>query len=69
MKKYSKTQVDRMFKEDVLPSVRAEYEQDRRRDIPARCEAYNNFVDYLQKDGRLTESQANRYCIPNNLIK
>ena len=68
MRRLNKTQVDKEFIEYILPMVRTEYEQDRRRDIPARCEAYNNFVDSLQKDGRITETQANNYSIPNNLI-
>lgn len=68
MKKYNKAQVDAMFKADILPAVKAQYESDRRKDIPARCEAYNNFVDSLQKDGLLTESQANTYSIPTYLI-
>jgi hypothetical protein len=68
MRRLNKTQVDKEFIEYILPMVRAEYEQDRRRDIPARCEAYNNFVDSLQKNGRITETQANNYSIPNNLI-
>jgi hypothetical protein len=67
-RKMTKKQVDKEFISYILPTVRQMYEQDRRRDIPARCEAYNNFVDSLCKDRLISESQYNKYSIPNNLI-
>jgi len=52
-----------------LPHVIAQYEQDGMKDKPARCEAYNNYVDSLLKDGKITEKQANKWCIPDSLLK
>ncbi len=57
------------FKKEVLPLVIARYEQDGIKDIPARCEAYNNEMDHLFKDGQITEKQVNNWCIPDSLIK
>lgn len=51
------TQVERMFREDVMPAVRAEYETDGIPDYPARCEAWNNFTDALCKEGSITSHQ------------
>jgi len=64
----NKQQVDSSFKTWILPSVKVEFEKDGIRDIPARCEAYNNYVDSLHKDRQLTDTQVNKYCIPKNLI-
>ena len=69
MKTLNKSQVDSSFINFILPEVKNAYEQDGIKDKPARCEAYNNYVDNLQKSGRLTEQQANDYCIPKHLIK
>lgn len=65
----TKSQIDISFINFLLPEVKQQYEQDNIKDIPARCEAYNNYVDGLQKAGEITEKQANKYCIPNKLIK
>jgi hypothetical protein len=48
--------------------VKNHYETDGKKDIPARCEEYNNFIDQLQKNGEITETQANKYSIPKKLI-
>jgi len=69
MKTLNKSQVDSSFINFLLPEIKQQYEQDNIKDIPARCEAYNNYVDHLQKAGEITEKQANKYCIPNHLIK
>jgi len=71
MKKLTKKQVDTMFREELMPSIRTQeqqYMKRRSKDIPMRCEAYNNFVDGLQKDGLLTNKQAETYGIPSSLI-
>lgn len=65
----TKSQIDQIFIEDILPIVKAQFEINGHKDIPARCEAYNNYIDGLHKDGDITESQANGYCIPKHLIK
>jgi len=48
------------FEEYVLPMIKEDYEQDGQPDIPARCEAFNNFTDMLCKDGRITDEQYNQ---------
>lgn len=68
MKNISKKQIDNQFKAYILPSIVKMYEQDRRKDKPARREAYNNYIDSLQKDGQITESKGSIYCIPSNLL-
>lgn len=65
----TKSQIDQIFIESVLPLIKAEYEQDGRKDIPARCEAYNNYIDGLHKDDVITNFQVRSYCIPKHLIK
>ena len=42
------------FKENVLPWVRSQYEQDGRIDKPARREAWNNWTDMLCKGGEIS---------------
>lgn len=51
------TQVVREFTQCVLPGVRDTYEQDRKIDYVARCEAFNDFTDGLCKDGRISDKQ------------
>lgn len=64
----SKKQIDKDFISNILPSVKQTFELNNRIDKPARYEAYNNYIDYLNKDGLISESQANKYCIPKRLI-
>lgn len=68
MKTLSKKHIDSEFISHILPSIKNRYEINGIKDKPARREAYNNFIDSLQKDGQITESQANRYCIPKRLL-
>lgn len=71
-KKLTKAQVDRIFREDVMPIIRTKEKEYKRGrcsvDVPMRCEAYNDFVDSLCEDGQLTRYQANTYDIPKSLI-
>ena len=53
-----------IFKADVLPGVRAQYEQDGRTDTPARCEAWNNWTDALCKDRQITLKQYETWTNP-----
>lgn len=69
MKALNKSQVDSSFINFILPEVKQRFEQDGIKDKPARSEAYNNYIDTLQKAGEITEKQANKYCIPKHLIK
>lgn len=45
------------FRENVLPMVKAQYEQDGKRDSIARREAFNDHTDALCKDRRITAKQ------------
>jgi hypothetical protein len=62
MKNLTKKQIVAIFKEDILPCVKAEYEQDNRIDYPARREAWNNWLDSLRTDNTITEEQASYTC-------
>lgn len=61
---YTKKQVVAMFKESVMPGVRAVHEQDGRMDRPARREAWNNMVDSLAKNDDISWHQANTWTHP-----
>ena len=67
MKTLNKKQVDDNFISFILPEIKKA--EGRLIDKPMRCEEYNNYIDSLQKNGEITETQANRYSIPKNLIK
>ena len=73
MRRVTKKQVDNIFITEVMPAIRkleSQYRTGRvTKDIPLRCEEYNNFVDSLSKDRQITSSQAERFCIPSYLIK
>ena len=62
--KLTKKQVEQMFRENVLPEIRAMYEQDGRRDAIARREAWNNFTDALCKDRQITLRQYENWTHP-----
>ena len=66
MTRLSKKEIDKMFIADIMPSIRKQ-EQDLK-DRSLRTQDYNLFIDYLSKEGKITEAQANRYCIPARLI-
>jgi hypothetical protein len=72
MAKLTKKQVDSIFITEYMPAIRkleAQYKTDKvKRDIPMRCEEYNNFVDSLAQDRQITSKQAENFCIPAYLI-
>lgn len=53
-----------LFKADILPSVKAQYERDGRIDRPARAEAWNNWTDMLCKERRITLHQYETWTHP-----
>jgi len=53
----TKDQALRMFKEEILPEIKRQYESDGIKDIPARRESWNDFTDMLCKDGQITTKQ------------
>lgn len=65
----TKSQIDQYYIKEILPGVKAQFEHNGRKDVPARCFAYNLYVDGLHKDGLITDKQSNSYCIPTFLIK
>lgn len=62
--KINKKIAEDWFKAEALPLIRDEYEQDGRRDLPARRKAWNNFTDYLQKEGLITMHQYETWIHP-----
>jgi len=63
----TKQQFDQDFKMNDLHAIAKQYERDGLPDRPARREAYNNKVDAYQKDGLITEDDANEWCITDSL--
>jgi len=59
MPKLTKRQFEEMFREDVLPYVIEQYEQDGIPDKPARREAWNNTIDAYIRDRMLPEAAGN----------
>lgn len=64
----TKIEIDSLFATEYLPSIREDEKAAGFKDKSLRCETYNNLVDSLQKDGRITESQSGRYCIPKRYL-
>jgi len=60
----TKSEVEREFREYVLPGVKSQYERDGLPDHPARAEAWNDFVDGLQKEGRVSRKQSETWTNP-----
>lgn len=60
----TKKQAEQDFKNNILPSVINRFEQDGKKDKPARREAWNNFTDMLCKDGRISDNQYNNWTQP-----
>lgn len=63
----TKQQFDQEFKQNDLHEIAKQYERDGVPDRPARREAYNNKVDAYQKDGLISEDDANGWCITDSL--
>lgn len=55
----TKAEFEQMFRSEILPVVRATYEQDGRKDRPARAEAWNNTVDAYVRDRLLPRNAVN----------
>jgi len=59
-----KEEVDRSFGEHVLPHVIKHYSDT---DLPAMREAYNDYIDMLQRDGDITDEEADSWAIPDEM--
>ena len=64
MKKVTKKEVENIFRRDILPDVQKRYEKNGVKDIPARCEAWNEFTDRLCKSGQITQWQYENWVTP-----
>lgn len=64
MRKLTKKEAVKMFRDEILPSIRERCEKDGRVDRLARREAWNNFTDSLCKDGQITSRQYNTWNSP-----
>ena len=60
----TKVQAIQEFKQCIMPSIRATYERNGGRDLPARREAWNDYTDMLCKDGQITERQYDTWTHP-----
>lgn len=52
------------FRSEILPAVRQQFEQDGRRDLPARREAWNIYTDALCKGRQITLKQYESWTGP-----
>jgi hypothetical protein len=55
-----------IFEEDILPEVKAHYEQDGVKDIPARSETWNNWTDSLCKNEQISDWQYENWPHPRS---
>ena len=53
-----------MFTNEILPTIVQYFEQDGIPDIPARCEAWNNWTDELAADELISDWQVNNWGHP-----
>jgi hypothetical protein len=58
----TKREAERQFREDILPRLSSN-------DKPARRQAWNDYVDSLQKNGQITERQAFDWDQPDFIKK
>ena len=52
------------FTSQILPAISAQCEQDGEPDIPARCEAWNDWTDAMCKDRQISDWQYNNWSHP-----
>ena len=52
------------FTTEILPMIQEQYEQDGIPDVPARCEAWNNWIDSLACDGQISDWQVHNWGHP-----
>jgi hypothetical protein len=57
----TKKQAVQMFKSEIVPILNKQYG---RNDVVARREAWNNYVDHLEKDGSISQVQAYTWTNP-----
>ena len=52
------------FENEILPIVQERYEKDGRIDECARSESWNNWTDYLCKEGKISDWQYENWSHP-----
>ncbi len=60
----TRDQAIEIFDNHILPIVKQNMEQDGVPDIPARCEAFNNWTDAMCKDGQISDWQYDNWSHP-----
>jgi hypothetical protein len=65
----TKAEVLAMWRDEVLPHVKAKYEADGIPDYPARSESWGEFTDMLCKDGSITLAQYEGWTAPRECGK
>lgn len=60
----TKKEVEKLFKESIMPSIRRRFEKGDKPDYIARTEAWNEFTDLLCKEGQITLKQYNNWLCP-----
>jgi hypothetical protein len=53
-----------IFTLNLLPMIQEHYEQDGEPDIPARCEAWNNWTDAMCKNREISDWQSENWGHP-----
>jgi len=64
MRKMTKKEALRDFRENILPHLREVYESDGRVDVIARRLAWNDYTDSLHADGLITLHQCETWTNP-----
>lgn len=62
----TKREALKIWRREILPGVRARFEQDGRPDYPARREAWNGWIDGLIQDRELPERAGDWAHPPGN---
>ena len=52
------------FTDCILPMIQEQHEQDGNADIPARSEAWNNWIDSLHRDEQISDWQVANWDHP-----
>lgn len=60
----TKQEAVRIFKRHDMAFIRERYEKDGVPDWPARRDAWNDFTDYLQREGKITMRQYETWTHP-----
>jgi len=65
---WNKRKVDRVFREEWMPEIRAIEKEIGFRDFTLRSTNYSYYIDSLHRDGSISDKQVNNYAIPQDLL-